>query len=78
VTTIRPVLALTVLGIALGSLTAAYLTRFVESQLYAVEPLDVPTFTGAAVGMFVVAGLAALLPSRRAVRVNPCDLLRHD
>jgi putative ABC transport system permease protein len=78
VSTIRPVLALTVLGIALGSLTAAYLTRFVESQLYAVQPLDIPTFAGAAVGMFVVAGLAALVPSRRAAGINPCVLLRHD
>jgi predicted permease len=78
VSTIGPVLALTVMGITLGAIAAAYLTRFVENQLYAIEPLDVSTFAGAAVGMFIVAGLAALVAARRAITSNPFTVLRQE
>jgi putative ABC transport system permease protein len=78
VTTVRPVLALTATGIALGSLAAVYLTRFIENMLYAVEPFDVPTFAGAALGIFIVAGVAAFIPARRAATTDPCVALRQD
>jgi ABC-type antimicrobial peptide transport system permease subunit len=69
---------LTSVGVLLGLLAALYLTRFVESQLYGIERLDLPTFLGAGAVMFVVAGLAAYLPARRAGFVNPMTILRHE
>jgi putative ABC transport system permease protein len=76
--TLRPAMLLTSVGVLLGLLAALYLTRFVESQLYGIERLDLPTFLGAGAVMFVVAGLAAYLPARRAGFVNPMTILRHE
>jgi ABC-type lipoprotein release transport system permease subunit len=59
-------------------MSAAYVTRFVENQLYAIEPLDVSTFAGAATGMFIVAGLAALVAARRAITTDPFAVLRQE
>jgi ABC-type antimicrobial peptide transport system permease subunit len=77
-TTVRPVLVLTLLGIALGAMTAAYVTRFVQSQLEGVQPVDLPIFAGTAIGMFVVAGVAALIPARHAMTADPGIVLRHE
>ena len=69
---------MSVAGILFGLACAAYLTRFVESQLYAVERLDPLTFAGAAAVMLCVAMLAAAVPSRRAAAVAPMSVLRHE
>ncbi|MEX2304026.1 MAG: ABC transporter permease [Bryobacterales bacterium] len=77
-TATRSAVTLSVVGISVGLAAAVYLTRFVESQLYAVEPLDPLTFLGAAGVMLAVAGLASYIPARRAARVDPMVALRHD
>jgi putative ABC transport system permease protein len=74
----RLAVALTAVGLIVGLAAAAYLTRFVASQLYAVDPLNAPTFLAAAVLMLAVAGLASYIPARRAVRVGPMTALRYD
>jgi putative ABC transport system permease protein len=74
----RSAIALTLVGVTSGLLIASYFTRFVENQLYAVAPLDRPTFIGAALLMLVVAGLAAGIPARRVLRTNPMTALRHE
>jgi putative ABC transport system permease protein len=76
IATMKPALVLTALGTLAGLATGAYLTRFVESQLYAIEPLDTPTFAGAALVMLVTGALAAYLPARRAVSSDPLTALR--
>lgn len=78
VTITRSAVVLTAGGVGLGLATGAYLTRFVESQLYAIEPLDVPTFVGAALLMLVVAGVAAYVPARHAARTDPMTALRYE
>jgi putative ABC transport system permease protein len=75
-TAMRSALALTAFGVALGLAVAAFLTRFIETQLYAVEPLDAPTFIGAGVLMLVIAGMAAAIPARQALRIDPMASLR--
>ena len=67
-TTMRSAVALTAIGIASGLMAGAYLTRFVASQLYAIRPLDLPTFAGAAIVMLVAAGRGCVCagPARRA------------
>jgi ABC-type antimicrobial peptide transport system permease subunit len=65
-------------GAAIGILGAAGLTRYLESMLYALSPLDPPTFVGVAVLFLVVGLMAACLPALRASRVDPLVALRHD
>ncbi|MGH7471121.1 MAG: ABC transporter permease [Longimicrobiales bacterium] len=76
VTAVQPAVALTAVGITLGLTLAAFLTRFIEKQLYAIEPLDPTTFIGAGALLLVVAGLAAAIPARQAMRVDPMSTLR--
>jgi putative ABC transport system permease protein len=77
-TTMRSAIVLTAVGVASGLAAGAYLTRFVKSQLYAIEPLDPPTFTVAAVVMLVTAAVAAYIPARRAAHADPMQSLRYE
>ena len=72
----RSAMLLTAAGIVTGLAIGAYLTRFVESQLYAIDPLDVRTFAGAAILMMLAAGAASYWPARRAARADPMKALR--
>jgi predicted permease len=75
---LRQSLTVTGVGAAIGILGAAGLTRYLESMLYALSPLDPPTFVGVAVLFLVVGLMAACLPALRASRVDPLVALRHD
>jgi ABC-type antimicrobial peptide transport system permease subunit len=70
--------ALTGVGTAVGLLVAAAVTRYLESLLFGLTPLDVSTFGGVALLFAIVAVLAAYLPASRASHVNPIVALRHD
>lgn len=50
---------------------AAFLTRFLESFLVGVSPLEPSVFALMAAGCIAVAVAAAWLPARRAVGVDP-------
>ena len=78
VTTMRSAVTLSAAGVVVGLLTSTFLTQAVESQLFGVQPLDVPTFVGAGVLMVCVAGCAAYLPARRAARIHPMTALRYE
>jgi putative ABC transport system permease protein len=67
-----PVLA----GAALGAVGAFATATLVAQFLYATTPRDPFTFAGAVVGVIVVAIVAATVPARRALRINPLDVLR--
>jgi ABC-type antimicrobial peptide transport system permease subunit len=71
-------LNVTLIGIALGTIAALGATQLLASMLYGVDPRDAATFTGAAVLLTVVALLAAWLPARRAVRLDPVTALRQE
>ena len=75
---VRQGLALVVAGIVLGLAGAAASTRFLESWLYGVTPLDPRTFALSAAGLFAVAALASYLPARRAARIDPLVSLRSE
>jgi putative ABC transport system permease protein len=68
-------LALAGIGLAAGLLAAIPLTRYMESMLFGVKPLDMPTIGAVVVGLVVVAGLASYLPARRALRIEPITAL---
>jgi ABC-type lipoprotein release transport system permease subunit len=72
----RQGLMVTLIGLVLGLAGAAAATRLLESWLYGVKPLDVPTFAWSAAGMLVIAALASYLPARRAARIDPLVTLR--
>jgi predicted permease len=75
---LRKGLYLTLLGLGIGIVAAAVVTRVLQTQLYAVSPLDPLTFVTAAIVLVAVAGVACYLPCRRAARVDPMATLRHE
>jgi putative ABC transport system permease protein len=58
------------LGLLLGIMAAGLLTRFLESSLVEVSPLDPAVFTGIALGAMLVACVAAGVPAWRAMLVD--------
>ena len=65
-------------GIAAGLATAWVLAPRIASILYEVEPRNERAFTAAAVFVFAVAAVAALIPSFRASRIHPASVLRQE
>ena len=71
-------LRLTAIGLALGLVAAFALTRLIRGLLFGVGPTDPVTLVGTTLLLAIVALLASWIPSRRAVRVNPVEALRHE
>jgi putative ABC transport system permease protein len=63
-------------GIAAGIVVAAWAARFLGSLLYGVVPLDPVSFGAAAIVLALSGAAAALVPARRASRVDPVVALR--
>jgi len=77
-TILRQSLMVTGTGAVIGLLVAASATRYLESMLFELTPLDPWTFLAVAVMALVAAVLAAYPPAARASRVDPLVALRHD
>jgi putative ABC transport system permease protein len=75
---VKQALILVFIGLILGVGGAVGLTRFLKNELYGVESTDPTTFIAVSVGLVVVAILASLIPTRRAVSVDPTVALRHE
>jgi putative ABC transport system permease protein len=73
---VRQGLVLTAVGVVLGLIAAAALTRAMTALLFGVSALDPMTYGGVALGLGVVALAATYLPARRAARVDPAAALR--
>jgi predicted permease len=63
-------------GLAAGLAAAASLGRFARTLLFEVQPLDPASFATAAAILVTVTGAAAILPARRAGRVDPVVALK--
>jgi len=63
-------------GSVLGLAGGVVLTRWIRGLLFQVSPADPVTLAAATLGLALVALLAALIPARRATRVNPAVALR--
>ena len=69
-------LLLSAIGIALGAVGAAVLTRLMDRLLFDVRPSDPLTFVAVAGLLAIVAAAASYIPGRRAARVDPIVALR--
>jgi len=65
-------------GMVLGLGVALLLARGMRSVLYGIGPVDPPTYIVASAVLAGVMFVAAYVPARRAMRVNPLSALRSD
>jgi putative ABC transport system permease protein len=75
---LRQGMTLAVAGLFIGIVVAFALARLLKTQLYQISPNDPATYTAVPILLILVAALAALLPTRRATRVDPVIALRHE
>jgi ABC-type antimicrobial peptide transport system permease subunit len=75
---LRQGLLMTGAGIATGAGAAVWITGYLRSQLYAVNPLDVSVYVTVAALLALVAMVACLIPARRAMAIDPISALRSE
>ena len=63
-------------GLAIGTVGALAVGRWLQMLLYGVGTTDAATFMGTAAILLSVACLASYVPARRAMRVDPMAALR--
>jgi ABC-type antimicrobial peptide transport system permease subunit len=68
----------TFVGLFIGLIAAAALTRTMHSLLFGVTPTDLATFASVPLVLIVVALAACVLPVWRAARVDPAQALRSE
>lgn len=74
----RDGLRLVLVGAVLGTIGATWLTQYLSSLLYAVDPHDLVTFAFMPLVLVAVASAACALPALRAARLDPLSSLRVD
>jgi predicted permease len=75
---LRDVLAMVLIGLAIGVPIALATSQFVGSFLYGMKPNDPLSLAAAVAAMFAAALLAGYAPARRASRIDPMAALRHE
>lgn len=65
-----------VIGLAIGSGVAIFVTRFMESLLFGITATDPITFVGITLLLALVALVACYLPARVATQTDPLSVLR--
>ena len=72
-------LRLVAIGTAIGLTAAFATTRYIQTLLFGVDPVDAATFAAVSLILTATATLACLIPARRAMRVDPVVAFReHD
>lgn len=65
-------------GLCIGLPVALGATRWLQSFLFGVKPLDPIALTGSLLLIGVISLLAGFLPARRAAKIDPMRALRHE
>jgi ABC-type antimicrobial peptide transport system permease subunit len=73
---LRDALRLLAIGMMLGIPLAMTVSRFIKSMLFGLTPNDPATILGVTATLTAAGILAAWIPARRAVRVDPITALR--
>lgn len=63
-------------GITLGGAIACWLSRYLKSLLFGVQPIDPFTYAAVSALLLVAAALACFVPGHRATRTDPAIALR--
>lgn len=66
----------TVVGLTLGIIGSAALSRYLDGVLFGITPLDATTFAVVSAMFLVVAVVATLIPARWTTRIDPLIALR--
>ena len=66
------------IGVVLGLIGAALLSRSMTTLLFNVRPTDPAVYAAVSVVLMAVALLASYLPARRASRIDPLIALRDE
>jgi putative ABC transport system permease protein len=64
------------MGITIGAAIACWLSRYLKSLLFGVQPIDLLTYAAVSVLLLLTAALACFVPGRRAMRTDPAIALR--
>ncbi|MGA3238107.1 MAG: ABC transporter permease [Bryobacteraceae bacterium] len=72
----RYALRLAGIGVGIGLVAAASVTRLMGSLLFGIAPMDPVTYVAVPVVLLAAALLASYLPARRAAAVDPVETLR--
>jgi predicted permease len=64
------------IGVVIGVIAAALITPLLDSQLYGIESFDPATFIIVPIVLLAIAAMAALVPARKAMRIDPLAALR--
>lgn len=75
---LREASTLAAIGVALGVAAATGLSRYIQSMLFGVQPVDLITIATAVAAMMTVAFVAGWWPARRASHLDPTVALRHE
>ena len=75
---LRETLWLALAGIAVGIPMALWAAKFAKALLFGVETTDPWTIVVTVAVLLTVAGIASVLPARRAIRVDPLVALRYE
>ena len=75
---VRRTLALVIPGLALGLMGALAVTRVLQKSLFEVTPTDPGTLVAVSGVLVLVALIAGVAPTRRAMRIDPMTALRSE
>jgi ABC-type antimicrobial peptide transport system permease subunit len=71
---LRPILV----GMLIGIAVSAGVSRLLDAILFGLNPIDVISFSGVSLLLGAIGIVAAYIPARRAMRVDPMVALRHE
>jgi ABC-type antimicrobial peptide transport system permease subunit len=73
---VRHGVLLAAIGVIVGAIAAAALTRVMSSLLFNVSAVDPLTYVAVPAGLLAAAAAASYVPAHRASAVNPVEALR--